>query len=318
MGARMDFSVISQSRAIPLEDVLERFGARRAVNDPKRNWKLDGSRITVHGALFYDHLREAGGGGAIDLACHLGGWKFREAVAWLMGDGALPRAGQERLADGGSIASRASFGTDASQSLPPPIPDPAKLAHVRAYLTGTRAIPAAIVERGITKGEVFADPKGNVVFVLRDERLNPVGYELRGTRGKPFHCIAGAKKGLFFARLTRNHEATFVESGIEALSYLALHPNRTAISTTGNSGDLAEQVGRRLLTMGYSLFAGFNADEAGDRMAQRLAERLEGRIQRHRPDPGLGKDWNDHLVARRKDGPRQSNAVMEASHAPTR
>jgi hypothetical protein len=318
MGARIDFSVISQARAIPLEDVLERFGARRARNDPKRNWKLDGSRITVHGALFYDHIREAGGGGAIDLACHLGGWKFREAMAWLMGDAALLRVRQERVENADLIASRASWGTDVSHSLPPPIPDRTNLPRVRAYLCGTRAIPAAIVERGIAKGELFADPKGNVVFVLRDERLNPVGYELRGTRGKPFHCVAGEKKGLFFARLEHNREATFVESGIEALSYLALHPNRTAISTTGNSGELAEKFGRRLLTMGYSLFAGFNSDEAGDRMAKRLAERLEGRIQRHRPDPTAGKDWNDQLVGRRKDGLHQSNAVMEASHASTR
>lgn len=311
----MDFSVISQARAIPLEDVLERFGARRAVNDPKRNWKLDGSRITVHGALFYDHLREAGGGGAIDLACHLGGWKFREAMAWLTGDGALLRVGRERLAGAGSLASRAS---DASHFLPPPVPAPGNLPRVRAYLCGERAIPAALVERGIARGEVFADARGNVVFVLRDERLNPVGYELRGTRGKPFHCVAGERKGLFFARLTRNREATFVESGIEALSYLALEPKRTAISTTGNSGELAEKLGRRLLDLGYALYAGFNADEAGDRMAQRLAERLAGRIQRHRPESGVGKDWNDQLVARRNDGPRQSNSVVEASHARTR
>jgi hypothetical protein len=314
----MDSLVISQTRAIPLEDVLERFGARRARNDPKRNWKLDGSRITVRGALFYDHVREAGGGGAIDLACHLGGWTFRDAMAWLTGDGALLSSGVERLAGGSSLASSVSSRTDVSRSLPPPIPDPARLAQVRAYLTGTRAIPAAIVERGIAKGEVFADARGNVVFVLRDERLDPVGYELRGTRGKPFHRVAGQKKGLFFAQLTRNREATFVESGIEALSYLALQPNRTAISTTGNSGELAGNVGRCLLDLGYALFSGFNADEAGDRMAQRLAERLDGRLQRHRPDPSVGKDWNDQLVARRNAALRPPTTFTEATHARTR
>jgi hypothetical protein len=314
----MNFFVISQARAVPLEDVLERFGAHRARNDPKRNWKLDGSRITVHGALFYDHVREAGGGGAIDPACHLGGWNFREAMAWLTGDPDLLRSGRERLAGGGSSASRSASAPEGPRTLPPPIPDPTNLPRVRAYLTGPRAIPDAIVERGIAKGEVFADTKGNAVFVLRNERLNPVGDELRGTRGRPFHSVAGDRKGLFFARLTHNREATFVESGIEALSYLAFRPDRTAISTTGNSGELTEAVGRRLLALGYALFSGFNADAAGDRMAQRLAERLDGCIQRHRPDAGVGKDWNDQLVARRKGTPRQSSACLETSDARTR
>lgn len=270
----MDESDLQRVRAIPLEAVLERFGARRARNDPKRNWKCEASRITVRGALFYDHVREAGGCGAIDLACHLGGWGFREALAWLGGDSALIEQARPMV----------SPSSEESRSLPPPIPDPSQLSRVRRYLTRERAIPKGIVERLIDKGQLFADAKGNAVFVLRDEALKAVGYELRGTSGKPFHCVAGERKGLFFARLSKDKVATFVESGIEALSYLALHPKRLAISTTGNAVELPEVMGGRLLDLGYRLYAGFNANREGDRMSQRLTERLGGRMLRDRPD----------------------------------
>src|SRR5260370_27488344 len=82
----MDKNEIEKVRGVPLDDVLERFGAQRDPQDPQRNWKTHAGRITVTDAKFYNHDQETGGGGSIDLAMHLGGFKFTQAVAWLGGN----------------------------------------------------------------------------------------------------------------------------------------------------------------------------------------------------------------------------------------
>ena len=77
-------------------------------------------------------------------------------------------------------------------------------------------------------------------------------------------------------------------------------PGRRAISTTGNGVDLPEKMGRRLLALGSTPYAGFKTDHReGDRMAQRLTERLGRRLRRHPPDGAIGKDSHDMRVARR-------------------
>src|ERR1700693_1159978 len=67
------------------------------------------------------------------------------------------------------------------------------------YLTAARMIPEAIVEREMQSGRVFADARGNVVFRLRDETGQEVGYEVRGTYEKPYHSVHG-EKGLFITK----------------------------------------------------------------------------------------------------------------------
>jgi hypothetical protein len=65
---------------------------------------------------------------------------------------------------------------------------------VRRYLTRERAVPKVIVERALDKGQLFADGKGNAVYVLRDETLKEVGYELRGTSGNISRAMTRARQ----------------------------------------------------------------------------------------------------------------------------
>ena len=83
-------------------------------------------------------------------------------------------------------------------------------------------------------GRVFADARGNVVFRLRDEAGQEVGYEVRGTYEKPYHSVHG-EKGLFITKADETRSAAFVESGIEALSYRALRGAGLILSTTGSA-----------------------------------------------------------------------------------
>ena len=69
-------------RSIPLEVVLTRWGALRDRRDQSQ-WRTERGPVSVTGTKFFNwHLKE-GGGGAIDLVMHLGGWDVRVAVGWL-------------------------------------------------------------------------------------------------------------------------------------------------------------------------------------------------------------------------------------------
>ncbi len=52
---------------------------------------------------------------------------------------------------------------------------------------------------------MFADARGNVVFRLRDEAGQEVGYEVRGTYEKPYHSVHG-EKGLFISKVDESPE----------------------------------------------------------------------------------------------------------------
>lgn len=301
----MDDGELARVRTIPLAAVLEGLGARRDPHDPKRNWRLGGSRITVTGERFYDHnaagashrLRgQSGGGGAIDALMYLRDLSFHDAVREL-GGWNLAAVGRATSARGVEASHCAPSSNDA------PRPDPRQAERVRKYLVAERAIPEDVVRLAMESGKVFADRYANAVFRLTDDRGMHVGFELRGTwPGSAYHGVRGSK-GLFVP-LRRNTpgvpEATFVESGIDALSYQALNPARLVFSTTGDAVALPVRMAQHLADRGYRVFAGFDADAQGDRMAQRLAEALPGRVERDRPDTHLGKDWNAVLRAKQR------------------
>lgn len=289
----MDDTQIQRVRAISLEAVLERFGAERDPKDPKHNWRIADSRITVTGERFYDHNRATGGGGSIDLYAHLQGIDARNMSAQQFKDAVRSLSGDGRLFEKAAALAAAPKTLNASEPRLP-VRDDSKLNLVRRYLTDTRSIPGTLVDEQIAKGRVFADQHANAVFRLRDENHQDIGYELRGTSGKPFHGAAG-RKGVFVVGEASSRSAAFVESAIEALSYRALKGQGIAISTTGNAADLPEAVGRKLLERGFELITAFNADREGDRMSARLSERLGIALRRDRPIESLGKDWNEQL-----------------------
>lgn len=294
----MDKYQLAQIRALPLETVLTRFGAQRDPKDPRRNWRFGASRITVTGEKFHGHTRAQGGGGAIDLALHLLGYglpqpppsAFREAATWL---GASP-------VDMPTGEHPTPLSAPVPRPSASPEPYPAALPRVRWYLTQVRALPPALVDQVIAKHLVFADRHYNVVFRLRDETLQEVGYALRGTRDEryPYHRTAG-HRGLFIVGSGADKVAAFVESAIDALSYKTLRPQTLVLSTTGEPGELVRAMAQRLRQQGFAVIAAFDADRAGDRFAAKLVKDLDGAVTRHRPDERLGKDWNTALRSQR-------------------
>jgi hypothetical protein len=268
-------------RAIPLETVLLLSGATRDRAD-KAKWHTGRGVISATGPKFMNWTRGVGGGGAIDLAMHLGDFRFREAIDWLSRH--FPAQDTEDPAP-----------TPPRPLLLPPRDD-RRLLSVRRYLYDQRHLPAALVEPLIASGSLYADPRGNAVFLLLGKEDAPVGAEIRGTTGTPWRGMApGSRKDLGYFSVPVLAPAVIVlcESAIDAVSCLALNYRTLCISTAGARSDplwLAS-----LFQSGRPVYCGFDADPTGDEMARAMID-THPSVQRLRPPL---KDWNEVLKAQR-------------------
>lgn len=274
-------ALATRLRAIALERVLPLCGGQRDRLD-RRKWHTPAGTLSVTGAKFMNWTLGAGGGGAIDLVIHLRHLDFTGAVDWLAGHFPEIPPPQPVMPP-----------PAAALRLPPP--DPSQLARVRDYLIVQRCLPSGLVGSLIDSGSLYADVHANAVFLLRDPRHLPVGAELRGTTGAPWHGLApGSRKdlGCFAIPFEPRPAVVLCESAIDALSCFALHPPYRCLSTAGARpdphwlGPLLEQAGQ--------VYCGFDADPTGDAMAQAMIA-LHPRVQRLRPSQ---HDWNDLLKTR--------------------
>jgi hypothetical protein len=305
-------------RAIPLEVVLTYWGAVRDRQDTSR-WRTPRGPLSVTGAKFYDWHTHQGGGGAIDLVMHLGGWDAGPAIRWLereLGDHAAdPTVSTVRypFSSPASSAPRATCGEENRDGRTPcprhqplrlPTPSRADLPRVRRYLTQVRGLAAAILDSLVDDGKTYADERGNAVFLMVTGKPNrPIGAELRGTGDRVWRGLApGSCKnmGYFWLGHPEAQHIVLCESAIDAISCFQLQTQlHTAplrgqcicISTAGIRSDAPWL--HPLLTRGYQIHCGFDTDEPGEAASRQM-------ITRH---PSIGRlrpprhDWNDALTA---------------------
>ncbi|MDY0170888.1 MAG: DUF3991 and TOPRIM domain-containing protein [Thermoguttaceae bacterium] len=281
-------------RTAPLEDVLLLRGAKPDRRD-RRKWHTEQGSLSVTGAKFNNWQRAEGGGGAIDLVMHLAGVDFRTAVLWL----------QRRLATGHLVEGSPTVDACEKEASAPegpgrlrlPAPDGRMLGRVRQYLTRRRGLAASLIEPLVRSGKLYADRRGNAVFLMVAGRAQrPVGAELRGTGPRVWRGMApGARKdlGYFWIGAPGSREIVLCESAIDAISCCQMHPHRIGISTSGVRADPPWLPA--LLARHYQLYCGFDADAPGDTAAARMIA-LHPAIQRLCPP---AHDWNDALAASR-------------------
>ena len=275
-----------QLRPIPLEKVLPLCGGCPDHHDPHK-WHTPEGVLSLNGPKFMNWTRGVGGGGAIDLVIHLLHLDFTTAIGWLA----------EHF---GKVAWEPALAPIPQPPLRLPHSDPGKLRRVKQYLVQRRRIDAALLEPFIQSGQVYADTKGNAVFLLLGKENLSVGAELRGTAAQPWHGLApGSQKDLgCFAvpappwpSLTSATPLILCESAIDALSCFALHPHCCCLSTAGaRPNPLWLQP---LLHRSGPIYCGFDADPTGDQMAAAMIA-LHPAIKRLRPP---AHDWNDVLKA---------------------
>ena len=281
-------------RAVPLETVLVFRGAARDAHD-RRKWQTEQGSLSVTGAKFMNWHTGRGGGGAIDLVMHLAGVDFRTALLWLEEHlAATPLAsGGPTMRDSG----REALLPESPGGLRLPVPDDRFLGRVLQYLTGRRCLAASLIESLVESGKLYADCRGNAVFVLVAGKANrPVGAELRGTGPRIWRGMAPGTckdRGYFWIGARGSREIVLCESAIDALSCFQMHPQSICISTSGVRADPPWLDG--LLGRGYQLYCGFDADGPGDDAATRMVA-LHPAVKRLRPS---AHDWNDALASGR-------------------
>ena len=213
---------VDRLRAVPLSAVLLVVGAVPDRHD-KARWHTPMGVISVTGCKFFNWNSGVGGGGAIDLVIHLYGLDFQGAVVWLRG----------RFADG---APASSPPPESAPHLKLPTPHAEGLWVVKRYLIRQRRLSAAVVDRLINSGDIYADHHANAVFLLRGAHNAPVGAELRGTSPQPWRGMApGSRKklGYFSVRNARSEAIVLCESAIDAISCCIIQPRCWCISTAG-------------------------------------------------------------------------------------
>lgn len=269
-------------RQLPLEGVLVVRGAARDERD-RSKWHTEQGSLSVTGSKFFNWQRGMGGGGAIDLVMHLAAIDFRAAVVWLEENFAVgPLAAVEPRRD------------STIDKLCLPAADERMLGRVLRYLTGRRHLPAALLAALVESGKLYADRRGNAVFLLVAGKANrPVGAELRGSGPRVWRGMApGSRKdsGYFWIGAPASGSIVLCESAIDAISCVAIDANRICISTSGVRANPRWLKG--LIARGYQIQCGFDADQPGDNAARQMIS-LYPTVQRLRPSV---HDWNDVLA----------------------
>ncbi len=273
-------------REVPLETILRLRGAVRDRRD-RSKWHTEQGFLSVSGPKFMNWRRGIGGGGAIDLVMHLSGMDFRRSVAWL----------QQHLAAGhatvGGTAPSSEKQTTGKLWLP--MANEHMLGRVRHYLTRQRCLPESLVDLLIESGKLYADSRGNAVFLLVAGKANrPVGAELRGTGSCIWRGMApGSRKdlGYFWIGAKGSKKIILCESAIDSMSCFSMHPDCICISTSGVRANPCWL--NVLLQHGYEVHCGFDADDPGDQAAHEMIA-LHQTVKRMRP---AAHDWNDLLVS---------------------
>ncbi len=312
---REDYKALAaQVRAIPLESVIERLGGQVDRYNAHK-YRLDGEHISINGERFYNHDRQQGGGGAIDLVMQAASYDYREAVAYLRdthgADAAISAAtwhgARHAQQDAQEIVEHAE-----RPAFRAPTPDEGRWSQVRDYLTGQRQLPEALVDDLYARGTIYADSRSNAVFLRPNEDGQATGASLRGTApGSEFKGLAlGSRRDEGHFSFTVGQPERYsaaqyhiTESPIDALSRAALIQRAGVrgeyhfISTDGHGEIPRRHIDAGLAARGL-VHCDFDADKGGATLWKRVQEaypRAEA-IVRDKP-PGGAKDWNDALRA---------------------
>ncbi len=307
-------ALVAQVRGIALDDTMRALGGEQDRHD-KHKWQVAGEHISINGEKFYNHDRQSGGGQSIDLVMHVGGYTFKQAVAYLNHargpELAVAAAAQYGARQGQEIVERER---DTPARFMPPARDEGRWAQVRAYLVEGRAIPAGMVDELHARGTLYADRRANAVFLRSDAEGQAVGASLRGTlSGSQFQGLAlGSRRDAGHFSFNLGEPAAYrvpqyhiAESPIDALSRaaLALHAGErgefTFVSNDGH-GELPWRQIDEGLARGALVHCGFDNDAGGDLLWAQVQEaypRAEA-VVRERPPAGA-KDWNEALQVER-------------------
>jgi len=303
-------------RALPLLEVIRALGFEQDPNDRKQ-WRdpEHRMRITLDGQKWYDHTAGQGGGGAIDLTKYALDCDFSQAVSWLADRFGVDKTALD-VADNALENSRATV--EVAQKDRQPFKAPAYLDQdiARPFLRsrglfyesedGTAIFPLP--------ADIRTDARDNIAFLMRDEKGQVRGAELKGTGRNKFTGLAlGSSREAHFVHEVHSPGPTgyrlgITESAIDALSHgdyasPEKNPNGAKfVSTSGVRGTLTSTL-HHLALHAAEIIVAYDWDKAGQRAAALLIEALKAAFPQKSvknwmppPEKRQGKDINDVLM----------------------
>lgn len=295
-----------QLRLTPLDQVATALGCyqdAKTLAKDKDRWQSAAGPLNIKGSKFFNHETGEGGGGAFDLVMHVNECSYTEALAWLR-DSFDPAAAINAVAESARIRAQA----DVEKAAPAPFRVPQHIEkhwpRVKNYLTVIRGLAVGMVDKLREAGWLGADAKANAYFLKADAN-NTVAVELKGTGKSTYSGSRGRSSEGVFEVLGGKRKLVVCEAPIDALSYVQLHPDCSAIATGGT--------GKWRAAMPFliehqdeygSLACASDNDQAGREMAANYG------ID-HEPPPNGFHDWNDALLAFNVD-PKALGSSQEA------
>lgn len=286
----------AQLRQLPLEQVAQALGcfqSKKLLEKDPKMWESPAGKIRIDGSKFFNHEEGKGGGGAFDLVMHINDCTYSEALAFLR-DSFDPAAAIQAAAEAARIAAQA----EVKKAAPAPFRAPEHVEkhwpRVRHYLTAVRGLAASLIDKLREHGWIGADYRANAYF-LKNVGNKTVSAELRGTGQSQFSGSRGRSSEGVFPVIGGTRKLVVCESAIDAISYVQLHPDCSAIATGGTGKWRAalpylEKHGSKY----QELACASDLDVAGIQMAQNLD-------LPHEPPPNGIHDWNDAVKALRDD-----------------
>jgi len=333
-------ALVAQARQLDLRDTIQTLGGAQDRYDTHK-WRVNDEHISINGERFYNHDRQQGGGGSIDLVMHVIGYSFTQAVAYLNHEAgpelavaaAANHGARERTAQAEEIVERGE-----RAPFMQPQADEDRWPEVRAYLVEQRGIPRGMIDALHERGTIYADGRSNAVFLRTNEEGQAVGASLRGTLpGSEFQGLAyGSRREEGHFSFTIGTPERYgvpqyhiTESPIDALSRAALiqragESGQYVFLSNDGHGELPKRQIEEGLARQALVHCGFDNDAGGNKLWAQVKEaypRAEA-IVRERPLAGA-KDWNDALRAApgRVEGQGQEDDRAPGrgrGHAPSR
>ncbi|GAB4542399.1 MAG: hypothetical protein Tsb0014_35100 [Pleurocapsa sp.] len=309
--------IVEEVRQFDLSEVAQWLGMERDRQD-KKKWRTSGCTISIDSGrgVFFDHLAQTGGGGAISLVTHVMQCDFVTAMDFLWGKAVdfSPR--------------RASKIIPAKVKEPEKPPrcnrrDRNKWKDVREYLIDRRGLPCYLVDTLHQQGKIDADIRSNVMFfrysITEDFQMGEtVGASLRGISGNLKLLTPGTRRneGWFFFGIGEGvvHKIFLVESPIDAISLAALRGDyiygRTIYISVDGAGSIPISILTDAAEEGTTIILALDSDRPGEEMSWRIAKQLPLAI---RMRPISGKDWNEQLLGSERYLPTKDDWSMFAA-----
>lgn len=296
-------------RSLPLEQVATNLGcyqdAKTRAKD-KDQWQSPSGPINISGQKFFNHESGEGGGGAFDLVMHIHDCTYSEALAWLR-DEFDPAAAINAATESARLRAQAAIQKAPAAPFRAPVHIEMHWQRVRHYLSAVRGLAVSLIDKMRQDGWLGADARANAYFI-KTEGNKIVAVELKGTGKSTYSGSRGRSSEGVFPVLGGKRKLVVCEAPIDAISYVQLHPDCSAIATGGTGKWRAAMPFLLKHQDEYdSLACASDNDDAGREMAKNYGIA-------HEPPPGGLHDWNDALRVHQGDPEAFSNTDSEEAH----